>query len=648
MRRGRGGRGRNAPPAPIANLLGPAASDSPDERDDFDDRIVRRCQPLMVVNDEAHHTHDERSAWNSTIRQLRERLGEKRFMAQLDFSATPRFDDGALFPWTIYDYPLKKAIEDGIVKKPIRGELVGAGDTASSDATVRYEAYITAAVRRWREYRDQLKPLKKRPVLFAMLERGADADGVGDYLRQTYPDDFGGDKLQVIHTNNNGDFSAAKSRVGDLQRAREVVKNIDADESSINAVISVMMLREGWDVRNVTVVLGLRPYTSKANILPEQAIGRGLRLMFPGESGTESGYQERVDVIGTDKFMEFVAELEKIEDIAIESEDIEREPIIIVVISPDADKSDMDVSIPNISPIYERKTDTRDEIANLDFNSVRVDNLPFGLEPTDSDTFQYLGLDALTDETLIMRTYRLPSPNTCGEVISYYATRIGNEVNLPGHFDVIVEKLREFFSRRAFGRAVDLDDNDLAPILARPAIGFLTIQGFARAIRPLLRQEVEPVILAEPFRLSGVEPFPWSRPTCQASKTVFNLVAADNNFELEFARFLQSAPDVVRFAKLPTQLGFKIQYIANTGNIRHYYPDFVAVDTKGRHHLIETKGLEDTNVANKDRAANVWCDNASKLTGVPWSFVKVAQIDYSTLPARTLADVIQAFSIPSR
>ncbi|MEJ7662626.1 MAG: hypothetical protein WKG07_25210 [Hymenobacter sp.] len=46
-------------------------------------------------------------------------------------------------------------------------------------------------------------------------------------------------------------------------------------------MVSVLMLREGWDVQNVTVVVGLRPYTSKANILPEQAIGRGLRLMFP-------------------------------------------------------------------------------------------------------------------------------------------------------------------------------------------------------------------------------------------------------------------------------------------------------------------------------------------------------------------------------
>ena len=526
-----------APPTPIADLLGPTASDAPEERDDFDDRIARRRAPLMVINDEAHHTHDEDSAWNQTIRRLRERLGGDRFMAQLDFSATPRFNDGTLFPWTIYDYPLRAAIRDGIVKQPIRGEITGAGEAASDDAAARYGAYITAAVNRWREYRDQLKPLNKRPVLFAMLERSRDADNVGEYLQQTYPGDFGGDKLQVIHTNNSGEFSTSKTRVGDLQKAREIVKDIDSENSAINAVISVMMLREGWDVRNVTVVLGLRPYTSKANILPEQAIGRGLRLMFPGESGVESGYRERVDIIGTDKFMEFVSDLEKVEDIALPTEVIDREPIVIVSIYPAPEKLDMDIAIPNISPVYERRTETREELSNLDIDAISVDNLPFSLEAQDGVSFQYLGLDALTDEELLARVYQLPSPNTCGEVISYYATRISRETNLPGHFDIIVDKLREFFARRAFGQTVDLDDNALAPILARPGIGFLTVQGFARAIRPLLRQELEPVLLAEPFRLSDVEPFPWSRPTRQASKTVFNLVAADNEFEAEFARF---------------------------------------------------------------------------------------------------------------
>ena len=76
------------------------------------------------------------------------------------------------------------------------------------------------------------------------------------------------------------------------------------------------MLREGWDVQNVTVMVGLRPYTSKANILPEQTIGRGLRLMFRGEG---TGYTERVDVIGNADFMEFVDQLEKEEELKLET-----------------------------------------------------------------------------------------------------------------------------------------------------------------------------------------------------------------------------------------------------------------------------------------------------------------------------------------
>ena len=634
-------RSTSGPPAPIAAILGPAASDAPSARDDFDDRIVRRNDPVMVINDEAHHTHDEDLVWNQTIRRLRERLGAAAFMAQLDFSATPRFNDGALFPWVIYDYPLRQAIGDGIVKQPIRGEIIGAAELQSDDVAVRYGAYITAAVNRWKEYRDQLAPLGKKPVLFAMLERSRDADAVGAHLQHEYPDDFGGNKLQVIHTGRDGEVSD-----NDLQKARYVVKSIDSDDSAVNAVVSVMMLREGWDVRNVTVVLGLRPYTSTANILPEQAIGRGLRLMFPGEAGAEQGYQERVDVIGTDKFMEFVANLESVEGIATPIVPV-TVPIIIVTIYPDyANKSAMDIAIPNISPIYARRTDTRSEIANLDLDRVEVDNLPFSLEPQDEEVFRYLGLDALTDETLLERIYRLPSPNTCGEVISYYATRIATETNLPGHFDVIASKVREFFAHRAFGQPVDLDDNDLALILARPAVGFLVIGGFARAIRPLTRQELEPTLESAPSCLSQTEPFPWSRPTVAASKTVFNLVAADNEFERQFAEYLETAPDVARFAKLPQRFGFKIQYIANTGNIRHYYPDFVAVAQGGLHYLIETKGREDTDVSNKDRAANLWCANATQLTGKMWHFVKVAQVDFSNLAGRTLADIVQAFGRP--
>ena len=58
------------------------------------------------------------------------------------------------------------------------------------------------------------------------------------------------------------------------------------------------MLNEGWDVRNVNVIVGLRPYGSKRNVLPEQVIGRGLRKMFPDEDASIDKSVNVLEVIG--------------------------------------------------------------------------------------------------------------------------------------------------------------------------------------------------------------------------------------------------------------------------------------------------------------------------------------------------------------
>ena len=90
------------------------------------------------------------------------------------------------------------------------------------------------------------------------------------------------------------------------------MRSIPSD-SPYKAIVSVLMLKEGWDVKNVTTIVGLRAYSAKPNILPEQTLGRGLRLMY---AGTE---KESVSVIGTDAFMEFV------ESIKSEGVELERQ-----------------------------------------------------------------------------------------------------------------------------------------------------------------------------------------------------------------------------------------------------------------------------------------------------------------------------------
>jgi type III restriction enzyme len=119
------------------------------EVEDFLPRIVARGGPAAVVNDEAHHTHDEESEWNKCIRRLHAET-PGGLAAQLDFTATPRHTKGQLFSWTVFDYPLKQAIIDNIVKRPLKGIAKGIAEQKSEIASTRYQAYLAAGVERWK------------------------------------------------------------------------------------------------------------------------------------------------------------------------------------------------------------------------------------------------------------------------------------------------------------------------------------------------------------------------------------------------------------------------------------------------------------------------------------------------------------------
>lgn len=619
-------------PEAMADMLGPKPPAEKLHIEDFDKRIIARGGPVLVLNDEAHHTHDEELKWNDFIRKLHESV-PGGLSAQLDFSATPRFQRGALFTWTVYDYPLKQAILDGIVKRPIKGIATDIQEARSDVASTRYQAYLTAGVERWREYREQLKPLGKRPILFIMMNSTAEADDVGDYLRTKYPEEFGGEKLLVIHTDRAGEVSKK-----DLERAREVARQVDQEASPVNAIVSVLMLREGWDVQNVTVVVGLRPYTSKANILPEQTIGRGLRLMFRGSQ--RGGYTERVDVIGNNAFINFVEQLEREEEMQLETFRVGKDKLEIVTIMPDPSKLDKDIAIPVLSPILARKKSLADEIAALDISKLDCPRLPRKETSDEVQKFHYEGYDFLTLEKLIERDYKLPEIQTAQEVIAYYAKRIAQDLKLPSQFAALVPKVREFLSQKAFGDRVNLDDPAILKAISSNVAQYVTVQTFVKALRALIVQELEPKLIHAGRKLSETPPFPYSRLTLSARKTVFNRVACDNEFEKRFAHFLESAQDVSAFAKLPEQFGFAIEYTDSVGNLRYYEPDFVAVLSNGSHYVIETKGREDPDVSHKDRAARLWCENATRLTGTVWAYLKVLQSDFEKLLPTRFSDIL--------
>jgi type III restriction enzyme len=293
-----------------------------------------------------------------------------------------------------------------------------------------------------------------------------------------------------------------------------------------------------------------------------------------------------------------------------------------------------------LSPILTRKKSLAEEIAELDVSRFTCPVLPRKQDDTAAKNFRYEGYDLITLQKLVEREYTIPEPQTAEEVIGYYARRIAQDVKLPSQFSALAPKVREFLETEAFGGPVDLSEPAMIKAIGSNVAQYVTVKTFVDALRRMVISELEPQLLHAGRLLSETPPFPWSRATFAADKSVFNLVPCDNDFEKEFAQFLQKANDVERFAKLPEQFGFAIEYTDSAGNLRYYEPDFVAQTSDGNHYIVETKGLEDVNVANKDRAARLWCENTTRLIGKPWAYLKVLQTAYKQLQPTRFEDLL--------
>ncbi len=332
--------------------------------------------------------------------------------------------------------------------------------------------------------------------------------------------------------------------------------------------------------------------------------------------------------------MEFVADLEKLEGLELETFRIGKDKLHIITIHPVETKLDFDIGIPDISPLIIRKKSLSDEIASIDVMKFKNNPLPLkekDIEETKS--FIYEGIDILTNEKLLEREYKIPLAQTAEEVVGYYAKRIAQNIKLPSQFAALAPKVREFFEVKAFGKTVDMNDSLVIRAMSTNLASFIVVKEFEKVLRDLVVQKQEPELISIERKLSSTIPFPFSntKSMTESRKTIFNYVASTNEFEKAFAKFLDQAEDVVAFAKLPDQFGFCIQYTDTRANIRNYFPDFIVRLKDGSYWIAETKGREDIDVAMKDHAASNWCDTATLLTGSSWNYIKVLQKEFEGL-----------------
>ncbi|MDO4789290.1 MAG: DEAD/DEAH box helicase family protein [Johnsonella sp.] len=267
-------------------------------------KYLSELPDLVLLMDESHHYRAKRGM--QAINELKPLLG-------LELTATPIVTSGSKqipFKNVVYEYPLSKAIEDGYTRTPFAGTrsdinfynfgaeeldkiMLIDGLKLHERAKIELEAYA-------QNNSTEEKPIRKvKPFMMVVCKDTHHAKWVESFIKS---DEFEGgtyrDKTIIVHSKQTGAESEENTKL---------LLDIENDENSIEIVIHVNMLKEGWDVNNLYTIVPLRTAASK--VLREQMVGRGLRLPYGKRTGNE--IVDAVYLTAHDKFQDILDEAQK-------------------------------------------------------------------------------------------------------------------------------------------------------------------------------------------------------------------------------------------------------------------------------------------------------------------------------------------------
>jgi len=262
--------------------------------------VVGQLGRVVVFNDEAHNTVAPR--YDEVLDKLAS--SDKTFF-RVDTTATPdRADGESPRSRMIYQYGIRDALRDRMVKSVFvcqpkiesveltytdteTGQIVRVEDVPWEEIDARnipatkwvtsekpIHQQLQMAVRRWEEQRERAQG-RYKPILFVVAVSIRDAHNAREVLEKS----FGLKTFVIASRDADGADVSAEQRELELKTA--MVLGTPGDKDEYDAVVSILMLREGWDVRSVSVIALLRKFASP--VYGQQVVGRGLRRVFPGD-----------------------------------------------------------------------------------------------------------------------------------------------------------------------------------------------------------------------------------------------------------------------------------------------------------------------------------------------------------------------------
>ena len=661
---------------------------------------------LMVINDEAHHIHENKIAgevheveWQRGLNYIgRNKQRNGRFY-QIDFSATPYDTSGSgrnkvkhYFPHIVVDFALKDAMKLGLVKTLLldkRQELTELEDLDYK--AVRDERnkvvglsdgqrlMLRAGLAKLRILEEGFTKIdsKKYPKMLVMCEDTSVTPFVEKFLLEE-----GLAQEDVLRID-----STAKGELKDTEwlRVKERLFNVD-QYASPKAIVSVLMLREGFDVNNICVIVPLR--SSQASILLEQTVGRGLRLMWREPEYQEEKMENRKNVlVKKQQPKSYIDMLSIVEHPAFDQFDRE----LMEEGLAGTDEGDLGGGGGVTGDII--KVGLKENYQDYDLY------WPMVIRDAEEEiTPSQIGVNELypfTDFTLEhLRTYLATSGETFVSQAVMTETRFGKyEVKADlftatSYNEYLMKLLRTITTRmdrvgaraqrelptlqinqrdiiriidvyirtRLFGQPFNpFNENDWKILLSKNAIVTQhIIKEVSKAIHRMQENVMTSEAVVEKIRFSSVKALRIRESySMELEKVIYEKVGYPSNrggFEKAFSEFLDRDAGVECFLKInESQHAFAtIFYLRTDGLLASYHPDFI-VRTAENIYIIETKGddkVRDMNVQQNKMASMEWCKKINRLDedarmDREWTYVLLSETTFYSLSANgaTLEDI---------
>lgn len=241
------------------------------------DSFKNQGSRVLVLNDEAHHIF---SKADQAMKKWLEFLQNPTFAFQyiVGFTGTP-YTGNEYFPDVVYRYGIKQAIEDKVVKKPNYKE------------EQTYKAHSWDETYKIHENNRATYGAQRKPITIVVTESIAKCVEVWDELvkflcKKDKLTREEADKRCIWVTSGVPTGKTDKTRVEAIVESPEkkraenltLLKKVDDDDNPVEWIVSVSMLTEGWDVKNVFQIVPHESRAFNSKLLISQVLGRGLRV----------------------------------------------------------------------------------------------------------------------------------------------------------------------------------------------------------------------------------------------------------------------------------------------------------------------------------------------------------------------------------